>query len=204
MDSRSAVEYHRAVGCRIAEARQLANLPQHQFAAALGVDRAYLRSIEIASGDGSSAPPWLLHRIATVCCVKADFLLGLTAESEPDESGPTYREIAHICNARAAREREDHAREAALLKSRLAEFREMAAVVDAVAREVQANLQRVAELNPDQWPDIAAGAPLAASVAALSDAVGSLGRRSSHYVAQTVVADAPETLLRMESQSKTV
>lgn len=199
MDSRNAVEYNQAVGCRITEARRLASLSRFQLADALGVECAYLHSIERAVGDGSGAPPWLLHRVAAICAVKADFLLGLTDESEPDEPGTTYREIAYICNARAAREREDHVFEVALLKSRLAELHEMAAVVDANAREIQANLQRVAELNPDEWPDMAAGASLAASVGALHDSVGNLGRRSSLSVMQTVVADAPETLLRMDA-----
>lgn len=199
MDSRNAVEYNKAVGRRIVEARRLASLSQYELADAVGVERAYLRSIEFASGDGSGAPPWLLHRVAAICGVKSDFLLGLTDESEPDEPGTTYREIAYICNARAAREREDHVFEIALLKSRIAEFREMAAVVDANARQIQANLERVAELNPDEWPDIAAGAPLAASVAALHDSVGNIGRRSSRHAAQTVVADAPETLRCMNS-----
>jgi hypothetical protein len=83
---------------------------------------------------------------------------------------------------------------------RLSEFRELAANVDAAAQAAQAALKRVAKLNPE-WQDMRAGARLAASVEALHDAVGVLGRRSTAYVARDVVAEAPETLEGLEIAS---
>lgn len=192
--------YNKSVGKRIREARRLAGLSRAELVARTGIPDQWMKRLEAGVDAGKGAPGWAIHRIARQCGVKGDFLLGLTEESEPDSSGPTWKEMAWLSNHSAAREREQHALDTAELRMRLSEFRELAANVDAAAQAVQATLERVAELNPE-WEDMRAGARLAASVEALHDAVGGLGRRSSAYVARDVVAAAPETLEDLEIAS---
>lgn len=190
--------YNKAVGRRFVEARGLAGLSQIRLANAIDVEKGLVCRVELGIDVGEGVPGWVLHRAAVACGVKTDFLLGLTAESEPDEPGPTFREVAHLSNVRAVREREEHALETALLHERVSAFRELAASMDAAAQAVQADLQRVADLNPG-WEDMKAGARLAASVEALHDAVGCLGRRSSRHVVRGVVDEASQTIGKMEN-----
>ncbi|QFT86818.1 hypothetical protein FIU88_19090 (plasmid) [Halomonas sp. THAF12] len=192
------VAYNRAVGARVREARQLAGLNQADLCRAVGIGRDVLTRVESGTDIEGGAAPWMLQRIAVVCCVKADFLLGLTEESEPDEPGPTWKEMAWLSHQRACRERERHVEDLVVRDAHLAEFRELAAEVDAGIDAVQIALERVAELNPDEWEDLRAGARLVSTIDSLRSSVGVLSRRSSVYVDRQVIDAAPETLLDLE------
>lgn len=192
------VAYNRAVGARIREARQLAGLSQLDLCRAAGVGRDVLARVESGTDVDGGAAPWLLQRIAVACGVKVDFLLGLTEESEPDEPGPTWKEMAWLSHQRACRERERHVEDLVVRDAHLAEFRELAADVDAGIDAVQSALERVAELNPDEWEDLRAGARLVSTIDSLRSSAGALSRRSSVYVDRQMVAAAPETLLDLE------
>ncbi len=197
--SRSEVAaYNRAIGVRIREARQLAGFSQAGLSEAVGLEPNIMPRLESGVDMEDGAAPWVLHRIATICGVKADFLLGLTEESEPDEPGPTWREIAYICNASAVRGRERHIGELVARDTLIIDFREMSAEIMSGVEAVQGALERVIELNPSAWDDMRAGSRLSDTTAALSDVVGSLCRRSSTYVDRQMISDAPDTLLELE------
>ncbi|MCP1317850.1 helix-turn-helix domain-containing protein [Halomonas sp. 707B3] len=191
-------EYNRAVGARIREARQLAGFNLADLSLAVGVERDLMPKLEFGTDLQGGAAPWVLHRIAVTCGVKVDFLLGLTGESEPDEPGPTWREIAHVSNGNAARERERHVSALTVRDAHIAEFRELAVEVMTGVEAVQGALERVIELNPSAWEDMRAGSRLSDATDALSDVVGALCRRSSAYVDRQMISDAPDTLLELE------
>lgn len=171
---------------------------QADLCRAVGVGRDVMNRLESGTDLEGGAAPWLLHRIAVACGVKADFLLGLTEESEPDEPGPTWREIAHISNGNAARERERHTADLVVRDAHLAEFYEMAAEVLDSAEGAQAAMRRVVELNPSCWENIRGGVRLSTAIDALEDAAGRLGRRARFYVDRQMITDAPEILLDIE------
>lgn len=190
--------YNRAVGSRIREARQLAGFSQAGLSEAVGLEPHRVPKLEAGVDMEDGAAPWVLHRVAVICGVKVDFLLGLTEESEPDEPGPTWKEIAHVSNGNAARERERYASALTVRDARIAEFREMSAEVMSGVEVVQQALERVIELNPYRWDNIRGGLRLSDATDALSDVVGSLCRRSSAYVDRQMISDAPDTLLELE------
>ena len=197
--SRSEIAaYNRAVGVRIREARQLAGFNLADLSLAVGVERGLMPKLEFGTDLQGGAAPWVLHRIAVTCGVKVDFLLGLTGESKPDEPGPTWREIAHVSNGNAARERERHVSALTVRDAHIAEFREFAVEVMTGVEAVQGALERVIELNPSAWEDMRAGSRLSDATDALSDVVGALCRRSSAYVDRQMISDAPDTLLELE------
>jgi transcriptional regulator with XRE-family HTH domain len=191
-------EYNRAVGTRIREARQLAGFSQAGLSEAIAIDSNLMPKLESGVDLEDGAAPWVLNRIATTCGVKVDFLLGLTEESEPDEPGPTWRELAYVCNASAARGRERHVRDLAVRDALIIQFREMSAEIMPSVEAVQRALERVIELNPCAWDDMRAGSRLSDATAALSDVAGLLCRRSSAYVDRQMIADAPDTLSGLE------
>jgi len=161
-------EYNRAVGTRIREARQLAGFSQAGLSEAIAIDSNLMPKLESGVDLEDGAAPWVLNRIATTCGVKVDFLLGLTEESEPDEPGPTWRELAYVCNASAARGRERHVHDLAVRDALIIQFREMSAEIMPSVEAVQRALERVIELNPS-WDDMRAGSRLSDATAALSD-----------------------------------
>lgn len=192
------VAYNRAVGARVREARQLAGLNQADLCRAVGIGRDVLTRVESGTDIEGGAAPWMLQRIAVACCIKADFLLGLTEASEPDEPGPTWREIAYVSNGSAARARERHVQDLVVRDAHLAEFRELAAEVDAGIDAAQAAMERVIELNPRRWENVRGGVRLSDAIESLRSSAGALSRRSSVYVDRQMVAAAPETLLDLE------
>ncbi|CAO1658835.1 HTH cro/C1-type domain-containing protein [Halomonas sp. NYA30] len=184
---------NKQLGKKIQDARSLAGFSRTELANLIGISVQWLKCLELGIDVDDGVPGWITNRIAQVCGVKGDFLLGLTEESEPDEPGPTWKELAYLCNKSAARDRMHYIAEIAQRDIHLAEFREMAANVDAAAKAAQAALERVAELNT-QWEDMRGGARLALTITELDEAVGILGKRASVYVNRQVIAEAAETL----------
>lgn len=191
--------YNRAVGTRIKEARTLAELSQSELAKAVGIDSTEMVRIErgIDLEDGG-APPWVLQRIAIVCGVKGDFLLCLTEESEPDEPGPSWREIAWLCNQSACRARERHVADLFVRDEHLAEFHSRSAEVLDGIEATQAAIERVIELNPRRWDNVKGGVRLVNAIEALEESANGLVRRSRLYVERDMIADSPETLTDLE------
>ncbi|WP_280554570.1 helix-turn-helix transcriptional regulator [Halomonas sp. 25-S5] len=190
--------YNRAIGARIKEARTLAGLSQSALARAVGVRSDFMGRAETGIDIEGGVAPWMLHRIAVVCCVKVDFLLGLTEESEPDEPGPTWRELAYISNGSAARDRARYVADLAVRDAHLAEFYALAAEVLDGIQGAQAAMERVIELNPRRWENVRGGVRLADAIEALEESANGLARRSRFYVEREMIAEAPEILLDLE------
>lgn len=159
----------RLIGNRLREARELSGLSQQDAAQLLGYSNSSkLAKVELAS-DTNSVPFWLIAKAAQVYEVSADYLLGISEDWDiaPDER--CQRQVGRwlLEHWQTARERD--------LVALADVSKKMSFVAGAIntlterAENVQHAFDRLRDLNAG-FPEMIAGAKLAASVERLVDA----------------------------------
>ncbi len=144
------LELVKTVGARLRAAREMNNWSQIEAARRLGYSNSSkLSKVENAT-DTNSVPLWLIRDAARIYDVSVDYIFGLAKDWETGVprglSGWILDEWEH-----------QRRRDAAALATLAARVDACVTLIPALAADalaVRAGLDRLAELNPDAWPEI--------------------------------------------------
>lgn len=165
----------KTVGARLRAAREMNNLSQSEAARRLGYSNpSKLSKVENAT-DTNSVPLWLVRDAARIYDVSVDYLFGLAQDWETGVprglSGWVLDEWEH-----------QRRRDAAALASLAARVDACVTLIPALAADavaVRVALDRIAELNPESWPEIRGAGKLFTAIDGLekSTAAASVAER---------------------------
>lgn len=158
---RHLAQVNRLVGERVIEARRLAGINQVALAERMGITAGHLATLE--RGQGSLAA-WQIRRIATICKVTTDFLLGHSEESELGEQSDVVRELLIQTADHLGEVRAKDVLESARIQYALSAVKSLSDLQISVIQELEDAIQRVVALNPRDWGKIRGGLRLATAV----------------------------------------
>ena len=159
----SRLEVLRIIGQRMREARELCSLSQSTAAKRLGCASGALSKVESAV-DTTSVPLWLLRRAAEAYEVSMDFLFGFTDDWETGARMTQEREISAWLAKAWADARAHDVKARLQLEVRINAIRDSVVASMGAARELEAAMERFAELNPKFEEDMRGGARLSSAV----------------------------------------
>ena len=158
---RHLAQVNRLVGERVIEARRLAGIKQVALADKLGITSGHLTQLE---NGQDSLKAWQIRRIATICKVTTDFLLGHSEESELGERSDTVRELLIQMGIASEEVRAKDVVENIRIQYALASIKALFDQHASVVEELEDAMQRVVAANPKKWADICGGLRLASAV----------------------------------------
>ncbi|MGL5289399.1 MAG: helix-turn-helix domain-containing protein [Aeromonas sp.] len=182
-------ELAKSVGVRLREAREMAGMSQLSAAKHIGYANSTKLS-KIESGKHSSQIPiWVLKRAALVYDVAIDYLLGVseTMEQEDGRHAALREMMTHM--------REDwerlRQRDVLVQASMLNRIKYVETGVMLIKQETAAAseaMERVIELNPQEWQEVKGGARLAADIERAAAAARTASNNIKRFRAECATA----------------
>lgn len=169
------LELVKTVGARLRASRELNNLSLSEAARRLGYSNpSKLSKVENAT-DTNSVPLWLIRDAARLYDVSVDYLFGLAQDWE---TGVPRGMTGWLMDEWESQRRRD----AAALASLAARVDACVTLIPALAADavaVRVALDRIAELNPESWPEIRGAGKLFTAIDGLekSTAAASVAER---------------------------
>ncbi|MBL1376260.1 helix-turn-helix domain-containing protein [Zobellella iuensis] len=158
---RKSAAFNVQVGRRLRIARMTAGgLSGQQVADALGMPLARYMAIEKGR---ESAFAQTIVRASSLLSVSTDFLLGVSSDPSLDNTEPGFREWLISAAARQASDRAELAEKYAAIEARSDAIETLLVDLIGTAEDLTAALERVQKLNPNDFQDLRAGAPLVAA-----------------------------------------
>ena len=170
---RHLAQVNRLVGERVREARGLAGIPRDELADKIGITAGHLATLE---NGQDSLQAWQIRRVATVCKVTTDFLLGHSEESELGERSDTARELLIQMGIASEAVRAKDVVENIRIQYALSAAKSLSDMQISVIQELEEAMQRVIALDPLGWAKTRGGLRL---VNAIEE--NSLKARQLHY-----------------------
>ena len=156
---RHLAQVNRLVGERVIEARRLAGIKQVALADKLGITSGHLTKLE---NGQDSLKAWQIRRIATICKVTTDFLLGHSEESELGERSDTVRELLIQMGIASEEVRAKDVVENIRIQYALASIKALFDQHASVVQELEDAMERVEAAN--EWANMRGGLRLASAV----------------------------------------
>ena len=139
----------------------------------IGITAGHLATLE---NGQDSLQAWQIRRVATVCKVTTDFLLGHSEESELGERSDTVRELLIQMGIASEEVRAQDVVENIRIKYALSAAKSLSDMQISVIQELEEAMQRVIALDPLGWAKTRGGLRL---VNAIEE--NSLKARQLHY-----------------------
>lgn len=158
---RKTAAFNRQVGRRFRIARMTAGkLSGQKMADALGMPMTCYMNIE---NGRETVFAKTLVRASSLLSVSTDFLLGVSSDPSLDNTEPGFREWLISAAARQAADRAELAEKYAAIEARSDAIETLLVDLIGTAEDLTAALERVQKLNPNDFQDLRAGAPLVAA-----------------------------------------
>lgn len=182
---RKITAFNVKVGRRFRIARMTAgSLSGQKVADALGMPLARYMNIEKGR---ESAFAQTIVRASSILSVSTDFLLGVSSDHSLDSTEPGFREWLVSAAARQAADRAELAEKYAAIEARSDTMEALLVDLIGTAEDLTAALECVQKLNPNEFQELRAGAPLVAAAEECRLAVA----RTRNQIPHAIEGDTP-------------
>ncbi|MGL4349401.1 MAG: helix-turn-helix domain-containing protein [Plesiomonas shigelloides] len=182
-------ELAKLIGARLREAREMAGMSQLSAAKYIG----YANSTKLSKIEGgkhsSQIPVWVLKRAALVYDVSIDYLLGVseTMEQEEGRHAALREMMAHMRDDWERLRQRDVLVQAAML-NRIKYVETGVMLIKQETAAASEAMERVIELNPQEWQEVKGGARLAADIERAAAAARTASNNIKRFRAECATA----------------